>query len=547
MDGRAVYSTLLAGTFWEVQDTILEDVDRIEVIRGPGGILWGANAVNGIVNIITKDAGLTQGLLATVGGGSEEQGFFSLRYGGGAGENLRYRFYGKFFRRDTGFRLDGNDLGAWRTGQIGFRNDWALPDDRSLILQGDFYVGRSGQLVSFTTYEPPFVHSVEEDIKLSGGNVLARYSGAIGPMGGATFQFYYDRANRRSDSATGETRDTIDFDFQENLNPSSRMDLTWGLGYRVSSGRFFGIPTVRLEPDRRTDHLISGFVQDEIELLPDRLFLIGGSKFEHNGYSGFEWQPNGKFLWTPSANHTVRLSAARAVRTPSRAEEDLEITALLRSGAPAAFLRLLPNQDFLPEKLRSYELGYRVRPIASLYTTASVFFNEHHDLLSSEIGTPFAEENPAPLHAVLPVQRQNLLEGNSYGAEFVGDWRPVSWWRLTGSYSHLRIQLRTAAHSRDVSSEAAWEGRSPRHQVGFHSSMNLLKGVEFDWILRYLSRLSSLSIPSYTTSDVRLGWRPDQFSELSIVGQNLHQPHHKEFSGGVEVERSIYGKATWQW
>jgi iron complex outermembrane receptor protein len=292
---------------------------------------------------------------------------------------------------------------------------------------------------------------------------------------------------------------------------------------------------------------VSGFVQDELALVHERLYLIGGSKFENNGYSGFEWQPSGKLLWTPSPNHTVRLSVARAVRTPSRVEEDMEITNLLFSGAPAAFLRLIPNKDFIPEKLHAYELGYRIRPVPALYVTVASFLNDHDDLLSSEVTTPFFETSPEPSHIVLPLQWRNLLQGTSYGIELNGDWRATSWWRLNGSYSHLRIELSRDPNSLDNSSERSAEGKSPRHQVELVSSANLPYGMEFDWMLRHVSELPSLSIPGYTTSDVRLGWRPNPFSEISLVGQNLHQPHHQEFSGGVEVERSVYGKATWRW
>jgi iron complex outermembrane receptor protein len=521
-------------------------VDRIEIIFGPGGTLWGANAVQGIINIITKDARDTQGALVTVGGGSELQGLAGFRYGAKAGQDSYYRMYGKFSSRDAAFHPDGRNFDDWRMGRAGFRADWTLSRDRTLTLQGDLYKGLLGQRTAITAYSPPFTTAVEDNAEVSGGNVLGRWGGPLGDGADFRAQVYYDRTNRR-EPAFQEGRDTVDLDFQHHIYPIKRQEFVWGFGYRATSGDTHSVSTTRFVPDRRTDHLVSGFLQDDIELVSDRLRLIVGSKFERNGYSGFENQPSGRVIWTPSPSHTLLLSAARAVRTPSRVEHDLELTVLLQPTAPAAFLRLTPNKEFQSEKLVAYEMGYRVRPASRLYVTFSAFFNDYADLVSNEVRTPFFEVEPSPPHVVLPLIWGNGLGGHAHGMELNSDWRVTNWWRLNSNYSYLRINLKKDPGSLDSSTEGMMEGSSPRHQVSLQSSINLEPSLEFDWIFRVVSGLPSLRIPSYVTSNVRMGWRPYGNWELSVVGQNLHQPRHAEFSGGVQIERAVYGKMTWQW
>ncbi|MGH9509586.1 MAG: TonB-dependent receptor plug domain-containing protein, partial [Terriglobales bacterium] len=277
MDGRSVYTPLFAGVYWEVQDTPLEDIERIEVIRGAGGTLWGANAVNGVVNAITRDAKDTQGMLASAGAGTVDRGFSTFRYGGRWGEKNAYRIYGKFFNRDPGFHAAGNNFDDWRMGQAGFRSDWELNSRDRFTLQGDFYRGESGQRVRFTILSPPSVATVQQNAELSGGNLLGRWRRALGENGEAALQFYYDRTDR-SEPTFREVRDTFDLDFQNRLPLGRRHDLNWGAGYRLSSGEFAGVPSIGFRPPRRTDHLFSLFLQDGITLLENRLSLTLGSR-----------------------------------------------------------------------------------------------------------------------------------------------------------------------------------------------------------------------------------------------------------------------------
>ena len=545
IDGRAVYTPLFAGTYWEVQDVLLADIDRIEVVLGPGGTLWGANAVNGVVNIITKTAKDTQGMLVAADDGSSEQGM-QFRYGG-RGRGSYYRAYGKFFNRDRLFHPDGSNFDDWRMGQAGFRADWTVNRDKTLTLQGDAYTGRSGQRATLTTYEPPFTRSIQDEATLSGGNVLGRWGGLAGKSD-VRLQWFYDHTYRKEPTFQ-ETRNTVDLDFQHRLPSFSGHQILWGGGYRVSEGDFRGSPTVSFVPDRRTDQLTTWFAQDDVAVAADRIHVTVGSKFEHNGYSGFEAQPSGRLLWTVSTRQTIATSITRAVRTPSRVEHDLDITSLINVD-PLIFARVLPNKDFRPERLLAYEAVYRIQPTGSLSVSWSGFFNKHRDLLSIQTGTPFSESVPSPPHLVLPFVLGNGLHGESYGFELSSALELRRWWRINGAYSHVHINLTPNADSRDTSTARSTKGSSPRHQMFLHSAMNLPSDLEFDWVFRAVSALSSQKIASYATSDVRVGRTLGKAVTLALVGQNLHGPHHAEFAGGTavsEVRRSVHGSISWRW
>ena len=546
VDGRAVYSPLFAGTYWEVQDTLLEDIDRIEIIRGPGGTLWGANAVNGIINIITRRSQDAQGTLVSAALGSDMRGPVAVRYGGKAGSQGFYRGYVKAFDRDPQYHADQVNFDAFTMVQSGFRGDWTLAHSRTLTLQGDLYGGTLGQRYNTLRDSAPYTQSVVRDAALSGGNVLARW---VVPTSAGEFQVqtYYDRTSR-DERPVAEARDTFDVDFQHRLRRWRRHDIVWGSGYRVTNGRITAVAPAAFFPANRTDNLYTAFVQDEVTVRPDRLRLVLGSKLEHNDYSGLEFQPGARVMWTASSTTAMFGAVTRAVRTPSRVETDYSTGSLANPALPS-FVRLQPNLDFQPEELTAYELGYRFRAVPSLYVTASAFFNRLDNILSTELLTSFVETTPSP-RLILPVSFANGLRGDTHGLEVSADFRPISWWRNTANYSWLRVDLTRKAGSVDVSQERRGEGLSPQHQVQVVSSVDLPHRLSLEWFLRYSSALPAGPVPAYATSSVRASWLPRAHLEVAIVGQNLHQNRHLEWPTGANVnvliQRSALVTATWR-
>lgn len=544
IDGRAVYSPLFAGTYWEVQDLVLEDIDRIEVILGPGGTLWGANAVNGIVNVVTKSAADSQGGLVSAATGSDPHGTLGVRYGGALGNGGHYRIYGKGVARGPQYHPSEADFDDWWMARGGFRVD--VTGERSLTLQGDLYevgLGSRGEVASFT---PPFASVTTGESPLSGANVLARWTGALGAAGDFQLQGYYDRTSRQ-EIPVSESRDTFDVDFQQTLRRWRDHVLVWGVGYRLTSDRIETTGATVFVPEERTDALFSALLQDEFQLVPEQVRLALGTKLEHNDYSGFELQPSARATWTPDPAHTVVGSVTRAVRTPSRVETDYQTNRLLNPAIPS-FLRLQPNPDFQPEVLLAYELGYRTRPADRMYVTVSSFFNQHDDLLSTDLLPQFVETMPGPARLVVPVTFGNTLYGSSHGAEITLDLRPADWWRWTTNYSFLQVDVSPDAGSTDVSQESNYERRTPRHQVQLQSSMDLTDRWSVDWLFRYASELRGVTVPAYATSDVRLGWRVTPQLELALVGENLHEAHHREWPSdtGIEIQRSGYVGLVWR-
>jgi iron complex outermembrane receptor protein len=550
IDGRSVYTPLFAGVYWQVQATPLEDIERIEVIRGPGGTIWGANAVDGVINIITRSAKDTQGSMLTLGGGNVDQGTGAFRYGGGNGRGFNYRIYGMGFTRSPQFHSDSRNFDDWRMGQTGFRTDWDKGTRDTFTFQGDVYHEIAGETTTYALYSPPSQVTVDANAELTGGNLLARWKRVVNDRSDFQVQAYFDRTNH-FEPEFHETRDTFDIDFLHHLTLPKQQNFLWGLGARVSPSNLTQtVPTIDFEPNRLADQIYSGFLQDEISFFSRRLSLTVGSKFEHNSYNGFEVQPSGRLLWNRTPRQSFWTSVTRAVRTPSRIDDDVSLTDFATTTPLPIYLRVDGNRDFRSEKLIAYETGFRTLVTSHLYLDLALFYNDYRDLYSWQVGAPFLEDSPPPQHAIIPLLTSNGIRGSAKGFEVTPDWRPASWWELKTSYSHLEMNTKDGPGSNDPTSAASYEGSSPKHQVVIQSFVRLPKKLEFEQTYRYVSALPAQLVKSYSTGDARFAWQATSQFELSVVGRNLLQPQHSEFGGDpgalIGIKRSVYAKITWR-
>lgn len=542
IDGRSVYSPLFAGVYWEAQDVLLSNIDRIEVIRGPGGTLWGANAVNGIINIITKHSSETQGGLVELGGGSEERFFGSARYGASPKKGLTYRVHGKAFLRGDTLRGGESAEDAWKRASVGFRLD--QEGSASTVLQGDLYQAEAPEHSNRVLYEAPYLESIRFPVRLSGGNLRLR--SLLPRPDGSTLivRAYYDYAHR-SESLYEEARSTVDLALERRSSPLPGHTLSLGLGYRLSDGNIlFGhFPMVVIDPPRRVDHLFSAYAEDTLSILRGRVELTAGTKIEHNGYSGLELQPSVRATALVGEDLSVWAAASRSVRSPSRSEHDSTLTFLLDLRGPV-YLRLVPDRLFDSERLLALEVGARWQRSDQLFLDVAAFVNHYDRLFSLEPGAPFTEEG----RLVVPITPRNLLYAESFGAEAALEVQLLSRWRVAGTYSYLRFDLDQKPESRDPFDEWNVEGASPRNQASARSSLTLFQGrLELDALVRYVGSLPSRGIPEYASLDLRVGLRLLHGLELTVAGQNLLSADHAEFNKDRRVERGLYAKAIWSW
>jgi iron complex outermembrane receptor protein len=520
IDGRTVYTPLFAGVFWDMQDVLLEDIDRIEVISGPGATLWGANAVNGVINIVTKPARDTQGGLISAGAGTELDHFAKVRYGGAHGEDMHFRFYAKEFNRDSSELASGRSAADdWHMAQTGFRADWNTAANQQITVQGDAYQGELGQLA-------------RGDAGLSGANVIGRWSRQFAAGSELQVQMYYDYTYRRMPGSIGETLHTYDADLQHRWQTANGHQVVWGLGFRLIDDTMRNAPTVAFLPAQVSHQWFTGFIQDEMPLLDERLLLTVGTKVEHNDYTGFEIQPSLRLAWPINANHTLWSALSRAVRTPSRVDHDLFAPA----NPPFA---IAGGAGFESETLLSYEVGYRVQTQRRFSVSVATFYNDYDNLRSLERTNP-----PAPF----PVSIGNGLEGESYGAELTADWSITSNWQVRAGYTGLRIDLRPRPGSTDASGGSS-ESHDPEEFWSVRSMHDFGNDWAFDLVYRHVSRIANQAVPAYGELNARLAWQPTQHLEAAFMGQNLLRPRHAEFSSPNsrrQIERSISGEITWR-
>ncbi|MEA3109564.1 MAG: iron complex outerrane recepter protein [Gammaproteobacteria bacterium] len=537
IDGRTVYSPLFSGVFWNVQDYLLEDIDRIEVISGSGGTLWGANAVNGVINISSKSAKDTQGLYLETGGGEPElKSFAGVRYGGMLAPDIFFRAYGKYFDRGNEVYAAGKDASdTWNMRQGGFRIDSYGSPGNVLTVQGDLYgsdlnvaAGGSGNT--------------------AGGNLLGRWSHVISGDSNTSLQLYYDRT-RLVDPITNQfgaakiltdDLDTYDLDFQHHIRLNERNRIAWGLGYRFTHDVVEQALNLAFLPPTLDRNLYSGFVQDEIMLIKNLFFTLG-TKLEHNDYTGFEWEPSGRLQLNLAADQMLWSAVSRAVRTPSRIDSDTR--------EPNASTPILEgNSGFRSETLIAYELGYRARLGSTASASLSTFYNDYTKVRSVN----FTPGTIAPLYFA------NDLAGDTYGAELSADYQVLERWRLHGGYNLLKENIHVKPGGYDYSN-ALNETEDPQQQFFLRSFFDLPLNFELDGALRWIDKLIAnnnglpATVPSYVELDIHLGWHPIPKLELALVGQNLLHNHHPEYGVPIaipnreEIQRSVYGKITYGW
>ena len=528
IDGRSVYSPLFSGVFWDVQDVMLEDIERIEVISGPGGTLWGVNAVNGVINVITRSAAQTQGGLVVAGGGNREDRA-SLRYGGTFDSGVNYRVYATHFdMQDTETQAAGMKDDAAHQTQVGFRTDWDRGSD-TFMIKGDAYTGRDGQpqpgSISINGQQLPL-----GQISLSGANLIGRWEHSLAGGGGLTVQEYYDHTERTVPPTFADSQGIVDLQLQYSASPIGAHTAVLGAEYRYGMDRDTNSVYVALLPANLDQSWSSVFAQDEIALRDD-LRLTLGARVEHNDYTGTEFLPTGRLAWKLAPNQLLWSAASRTDRAPSRLDHDTFVP-----GQPPYLLRGGPG--VLAETADDYELGYRGQITSAASFSATVYHTVYDRLRTSQVDPSFTY-----------LFYGNGMQGTTSGLELWASYQATSIWRLNGGFNRLRQSLHLTPYSIDVGAVQGTEGANPARWGMLRSSLDVGPRTQFDVTLRYVGSLSQPAVPSYTALDLRLGWRLHRNIDLSVAGQNLLGGGHGEFTDvatRTDFKRAVFVKLEYR-
>jgi len=548
VDGRSIYTPLFSGVLWEQQDVVLENIERIEIVRGTGGTLWGANAANGVINITTKQARDTQGGLLSLMHGTDADVVGVMRYGARITEDAHYRLSLKYAdRNESDFPSGAEAHDFWETHSLSFRVDLAPAPQDAAVVEGALYDVDQGSTFDLAYPYLPFSRSVDALSENKGGHLLLRWQREFPDGSEMSVQAYYDRAVQ-GDFSLYELRSVYDMEFQYRLAVGERHDIVCGSGFRYSEDCLTDSYWIGIEPERRCDRLYNVFLQDEMSFLDNRLRLTLGTKFEYNDYSGFEFQPSVHAAWVPGEKHSIWASVSRAIRTPSQIEQQGSLSAF---ALPPILVRLTGTAQYDSEDLLAFEAGYRATLSEHLTLDLAFFYNRYDGLRAFTLGWPAPKARPFPPHLLLPLYTTNNSLGRTCGAEVAADWQLRRWWCLRTSYSYLRVKVITTGGLVNLFAEDAEED-TPRHQASVHSRMDLPRNVELDVYLGYVGKLRTLQIDSYVDLDVRLGWRPREDLELAVAGQNLLESQRSEFTSvfvdtlPADVARAFYGKVTWR-
>lgn len=543
IDGRSIYTPVFSGVYWDDQSTLIQDIDRIEVIRGPGASMWGANAVNGVINIVTKSAEETQDNLVSAIG-SLKGGRLEDHHGGQLTSGAYYRAYLQYF--DAG--SSSNPLGQsnhddWKRTRAGFRIDGETKKNDTYTVQGDVYGGTQDAQLTLPTLAAPFTETLITENESYGGNVLGRWNRALSSQSEMSLQAYIDHYTRKEANAQ-QGISTADIQFQNSLRPNDRHNFIWGAGARLAILNLTSSFSASFNEEFDKHSTLNTFLQDEYALLPDALYFTLGSKFEYNDFTGFEIQPTARLAWHPDTQQTVWASISRAMRTPSAVEEDLQLATLVTAGAPPTVSAIVGNPHQQAESLLAYELGYRIQPYDNISLDVATFYNDYDKLQTiGQAGTSFLA--PDGLSNISPFSINNEGSGKVYGVEFAGNWGVTTNWKLSGTYSFQKMDVETTPFS--VISLESSELLLPRHQFTVRSYLNLTDTVQWDNIVYYVSKLSP-PVDDYLRYDMRLAWQFIPNAEVSLIGRNLLDPSHVEFPATPQAEagRGVVGQLSFR-
>jgi iron complex outermembrane recepter protein len=555
IDGRNVYTPSFGGVFWDTVDLPLENIERIEVIRGPGASIWGENAVNGVVNIIRKKAGDTKGGLVTVGGGNTDADFATVQYGDSIRDRVDYRGYVKYFDEHDMRGMGGGDGGdGWHITRAGFRTDSKITDSDALVVEGDMYSGREGDpTYMLSSVLAPGPTPIEDFINTSGGFLQSIWRHTSSSQSDFTLMGAYDAYDRGD--LLKDHRQTENLDFREHYRPGERQDLVWGATYRHTSATSDGGNWLSLIPANQSENIFSAFVQDEIAAIQDRLYVTVGTRFENNTNSGFAVMPTARALYQLDSRQSVWAAVSRAARSPAEIDTSLRVNVggvTLPDGMIAAVSQF-GNPHVKDEGLLAYEAGYRRMLTPRLSVDLAAYYNDYDTQISDEPEPLFIETTPAPPHLVIPTTDRNLLYGEAHGAELSARWKANGRWALDGSVEFERIHMHRSAGSLDVTTGPDTEGSAPHQQARIQSELFLTRRLSWNVAGDYTDRLEAQGVPSYTRLDSNLIWKLREDFSLGIYGQNLLRDRHLEFfdpgnssTRSTLIRRSGYAKLTWR-